>query len=386
MGPLDHPAAALFEPQPAGRCFINAAYMSPKPRASLEAMRRTVERLASPDFSAEEFFEPGERVRELLARVVGGEASRYSLTGSASFGMATLAWNLRLRAEELVGSRRRIVGIDGQFPSNVHSWRRLEPWGFQLELVPGGAGVGERLLDAIDARTALVAVAPLSWTDGRRIELQRILGAAAERGALTLLDVTQSAGVDPPLAPDLPIDLVIGAGYKWVLGDYGTGYMRLTPELQEKLEPLEASWKNFEGAQDFNRLTDYPEAWAGPAARFDHGESSAFVRLGGWEAALRVLLELDEGEVGRHASAFARELRGALDLERFEMSDTEDEGQAAHLFRVAPRNPARFQEGSRALQAAGVSVSCRDGGWRLSPHVYNDARDVERFASALAEL
>jgi selenocysteine lyase/cysteine desulfurase len=378
-----HPAAGAFPSPGVGRTFINAAYMSPEPIAALEAMRQVLGRMASPDFGPEAFFEPGERVRALLASIVGGLPGAFSLTGAASYGMATLAWNLRVNADELVGPRRRIVGVNGQFPSNVYTWRRLETCGFELVLVPGGEGVTKRLIEAIDEHTALVAFAPLSWTDGLRVDFVTVCRAAREHGALSLLDVTQSAGADSALDDDLPVDVVVGAGYKWLLGPYGTGFMRLTTELQARLEPLEANWKNFEGSSDFNRLTEYADSYAGPAAKFDHGESSAFLRLAGWEVGLEALLEFGEGEVARHAARFAAGVREALDPGRFEISVADPRIQAQHLFRVAPLDSGTFEPLSVALSEAGISISKRNGGWRISPHLYNGLADIDAIAAVL---
>ncbi len=383
MEDLNHPGADLFGIHGQGRTFINAAYMSPKPVVALDAMESTLRRMASPDFGADEFFNPLERIRELLARVVGGQPGSFSLTGSASFGMAILAWNLRTDADALVGGRRRILGVDGQFPSNVQTWKRLLEHGFELILVPGGAGATERLIQQIDGRTALVAVAPLSWTDGVRLDVDLICQIAARAGALSLLDVTQSAGVDKVIDADHPVDLVVGAGYKWLLGPYGTGFIRMKSELQERLEPLEANWKNFEGSSDFNRLNEYSDGWASLAAKFDHGESSAFVRLAGWQAGLETILNLGLESISDHATDFARTVAEGLDQSRFEMSLLESGRQANHLFRVAPRDSSSFEELSASLEAASISVSLRNGGWRLSPHVYNGGRDVERFLEVL---
>jgi selenocysteine lyase/cysteine desulfurase len=301
-----------------------------------------------------------------------------------SFATATVAWNLRVRANEIVGGRRRILGVAGQFPSNVQTWKLLEEHGFRFDLLPGGEGATARLLEALDGDTALVAIEPLSWTDGLRLDLAALLPRIREAGALSLLDVTQCIGADDPIPEDLPADIVTGAGYKWLLGPYGTGYMRLSPALQERLEPLEWNWKNFAGSRDFNRLTEYRHDFAGPEAKFDHGESSAFLRLAAWEAGLAFLRELGPLTVRRHALAFARAVRSGLDRERFEVSDVESPGQAAHLFRVAPRDPERFDTLSDDLTDAGVLVSRRAGGWRLSPHVYNDERDLERLLSILS--
>lgn len=382
--PLNLAGAELFVPFPEGKAFLNAAYMTPEPRRSLDAMQRGVARLAAPDFGVEDFFDPPERVRQLLARVIGGDGGQFSLTGAVSFGIATLTWNLRLQPDALVGQRRRILGVDGQFPSNVQGWRRLEEVGFEIELIAGGPEASEGLLSKIDENTAVVAIEPISWVDGARLDLERIAAASKAAGARLVLDVTQCAGVDAPFSDDFHCDAIIGAGYKWLLGPYGTGFMRLSGELQELLEPLEASWKNFEGARDFNRLNEYCREPFSPAAQFDHGQSSAMLRLAGWEQGLEVLLELTPAAVREHTTRFAETLATQLDEQRYEVSPVASDHQAAHLFRIAPREASDFDAGTAQLAAAGVLVSQRDGGWRVSPHIYNGAADLERLVAALS--
>jgi len=382
---LAHPARDAFEPLPAGRVFLNSAYMSAKPRAGLRALHETVDRMACPDFAVPEFFEPAERIRSLLARVVGGSPERFSLAGSVSYGTSTVAWNLRAAPDALVGTRRRILGVDGQFPSNVAPWNAIADAGFALELVRGGEGATDRLLDRLDDGVALVATEPLSWTDGLRLDLGRLLPAARACGAWSLLDVTQSAGAERPCesASSVEADIVVGAGYKWLLGPYGTAFLRLSSELQERLRPLEWNWKNYAGSDDFNRLTEYRNAFAGPAAKFDHGESSAFLRLAGWEPGLRLLDEHEPGDVERHGRAFAAEVRRRLDPAAFRTSDPDRADQAGHLFRVEPVRAERFDALSARLAEAGIEVSRRAGGWRLSPHWFNGANHARAFAEVL---
>ena len=381
---LRHPAATLFPTRTRDGAFLNAAYMTPLPTKALDAMRDVVDRMARPDFAVDDFFSPIERIRESLARVVGGCARSFSVTGSMSAGASMLAWNLGARADELVGTRRRILGVDGQFPSNVYPWQALEQTGFAMELVASGDGATERLIKRVDSDVALVAIEPLSWTDGRRLDLARVVQAANDAGALTLVDVTQSVGAEPPIPDDVAIDVVVGAGYKWLMGPYGTGFLRLTDALQERLAPLEWNWKNFQGSRDFNRLTEYQREFSSGAARFDFGESSAFLRMAGWLEGLRFLEEVTPAAVGAHGREFARAMRDRLDGDRFTISDVDDEpGQAGHLFRVTPRDERMFEPLAGQLGERGVGISKRDGGWRISPHVYNDETDVDLFIETL---
>ena len=380
---LQHPDSPRFHKRTRSTGFVNAAYMTPMPIAALEALHNATLRYERPDFSGEDFFAPPERVRELLAKLVGGQASQFSLTGAASFGLSTLAWNLRVQPDALVGSKRTILGVNGQFPSNVQVWRRLERAGFSFRLVEGGPAATERLLKEIDDDTALVAVAPLAWTDGLRLDIDRIATRCADAQALLALDVTQSTGADGPLPDDLTCDVVVGAGYKWLLGPYGTGFLRLSSALQNVLEPLEANWKNFRGADDFNRLGEYSPEFMSPAAAFDHGQGSAFLRMAGFEVALQQLLAIGPDRVTTHARAFGMALAEGLNEARFTISDVSSPTQAAHLFRISPRDASTFDPLSARLADAGVSVSQRDGGWRISPHVYNDRADVDSILRIL---
>ena len=152
----------------------------------------------------------------------------------------------------------------------------------QAPFITGGAEilVGELRanLERRGFKADVVAV-PFKWYPVSELVRQAL--------AWRLLDVTQSAGADPPVSAGLPVDVLVAAGYKWLLGPYGTGFLRLSERMQQSLEPLEWSWRNFEGTRDFNRLAEYRSAFASPASKFDHGESSAFLRLAAWEEGLR---------------------------------------------------------------------------------------------------
>ena len=122
---------------------------------------------------------------------------------SVSYGMAIVARNLPFHPGQ------HIVVAGEQFPSNVHPWRRLAGQrGGEVRTVVApeardgrAAAWNEALHDAIDERTAMLAIGHVHWADGTRFDLPRLAARAREVGAWVVIDGTQSVG-----ALDFPFD------------------------------------------------------------------------------------------------------------------------------------------------------------------------------------
>lgn len=109
----------LFE-IPDDVAYLNCAYMSPLLRRAREAGELGVGRKARPwRTSTADFFGEPERLRSLVARLVGGDADGVALIPSVSYGVAVAAANLPLE------QGREVVLMGEEFPSDVNAWREL---------------------------------------------------------------------------------------------------------------------------------------------------------------------------------------------------------------------------------------------------------------------
>jgi kynureninase len=157
----------------------------------------------------------------------------------------TLATAAILSAIDFEAPRRKVVSTSMEFPSLIYLLRAQQARGAELELVPSEDGVTidlGRLIEAIDERTAMVCCSHVLFRSAFIQDAARIARRAREVGALTILDVYQSAGTVPIDVRTLGVDVVVGGCLKWLCGGPGAAFLWVRPELRARLRPRLVGW------------------------------------------------------------------------------------------------------------------------------------------------
>jgi selenocysteine lyase/cysteine desulfurase len=369
---------------PPGEHYLNCAYMSPLSKRVQGAGAVGIQSEATPwTLTASDFFTGCDEARRLFARVVQAtEPERIAVIPAASYGMATVARNTRLEAGQ------NVVTAHQQFPSNLHVWRRLcADSGAVLRVVeaPGADGDraelwNERLVGSIDGDTALVAIGTVHWTDGTPFDLERIGERAREVGAALVVDGTQSVGAEPLDVGRIRPDALVCSAYKWLTGPYSIGLAYFGTRYDGGV-PLEETWAGRRGSEDFASLVAPGEEYRPGAVRYDMGESAAFVLVPMLVAALEQLLEWGVERIAEYVRDLAR---AALSDSRLAHMGIESDSSASHIFGLRLPGSVDPRQVQGRLAEAHVHVSLRGPVIRVSPHVYNDAGDMEALLGALA--
>jgi len=369
---------------PADVHYFNCAYMGPLPRASEDAgvaalrLKRAPTRITPPGA----FWETSDTLRGLFARLVNVEdPQRIAIQPGVSYGVASAAKNLP------VESGQSVVTTHEQFPGNVYAWRRLTAEaGAELRSVRPpdrdgrGAGWNERILDSIDASTAIVAMPHVHWTDGTLFDLDAIGRRCREVDAALVVDATQSVGALPFDVQAIQPDVLICAAYKWLLGPYSVSLSYYGPRFDEGL-PLEETWIARERSEDFQNLVDYQDGYQAGAIRYDMAERSNFFLLPIAVASLRLLLEWEPARI----QEYCRELTAELLTEAGELGFSVEDARwrGSHLFGLRMPAGVDLEDLREFLTARNVSASLRGTALRLAPNVYNDANDVGALLDVL---
>ena len=377
---------------PDGHCYLNSAFMGPLPRLVEQAGVAALTARASPiGLTPKDFFEPAERTRGLCVRLVNADPERVAFVPTAAYAMAIVAKNLRPR------SGQNVVMLGDMFPSNVYAWRNWRadnvemrtvlapaaPWSSQSIGASRAALWNDSIVRAIDADTALVAVEPAHWTDGTLFDLEGIGGRCREVGAAFVVDATQTVGAMPFDVQRVQPDALVVHCYKSMLSNYGLGFAVFSDRFLDA-SPLEESWLMRAGSENFARLVDYEDRYAPGMRRFDTSLRANPILIAMLEAACRLLIEWQPGRVREYLLKIERQSVDRMRSLGFEVADEAE--RCANLFGVKLPAGMDAEVCRQHLARLQIHVAVRGSAVRVSPHVYNDERDLKQLTDALAQL
>ena len=360
--------------------YLNTAYMSPLMNSVVDAINHGAKLKASPwDLTINDFFENSELVRELFANLVNVSCRNIALVPSASYGLETAAKNLK------VGSGRSVVMLENQFPSHVYPWQRLvkETGGKLIKVKEKqDRNLTELVLELINEQCAIVAVPNVLWTNGLMLDLISISQRCKEVGAALVLDLTQSVGAVNTDLGQIDPDFAVVAAYKWMMSPYSTGYLYVSEKHWDG-EPLEGNWISRRDGKNFSNLVNYTDHYEDGAVRFDMGERANFALLPGSIEALRQLHKWDVKKIEKTLRQNNSILSDQLRSLGFVIPSDAERGPhfiGAKLPENSPKDLLKI------LASNKIYVSERGGVLRITPNVWNNPEDYQKFLTTVAAV
>jgi selenocysteine lyase/cysteine desulfurase len=339
-------AHALWSPS---GTYLNTASYGLPPRPAWDALQAALDDWRGGRTSWEHWQAETDVARATFARLVGVAPEHVAVAANVSSLVGLVAAS--------IADGSRVLTPDVEFTS-----------AFVPVLAQAQRGVSVRytatseLIDAIDADTDLVVCSAVQMATGEVMDLEALAVAASTHGALTIVDATQAVGWLPLDAGRF--DLVVAAGYKWLLTLRGTAYMAVRPSLLERITPISAGW--YAGEVPFEAYFGPPLRLASSARRLDTSPAWHSWIVGA--QALGVLEQVGIESIHAHDVRLANRFREGLGLEP---------SDSAIVY-------CDVEDAAEKLERAGIRAAVRGGRLRTSWHVYNTDGDVERTLDVLS--
>ena len=241
------------------------------------------------------------------------------------------------------------------------------------------------LIAAMTPKTRLVSVSMVRFDDGSLLDAPRVAAACRKQGALLLLDVSQCCGAVPMDVNQLGADFLVCAGYKWLLGPFGTGFFWVKSEHLNMIRPGPFYWMAVAGSDNFAALNFEDPKPAPSAKRWDAPEWASYFNfnLAAMDTSVDFVVRMGPELVAAHNRKLIEFMFERLPKDRCVPASPLDAAQRGPFGCFAARNREKTAELYQHLRKENVVVSLREGNIRVSPHLYNTERDIDRLISVI---
>jgi cysteine desulfurase / selenocysteine lyase len=363
--------------------YLNLAGQSPMPKVSIRAVQAALEAKKNPHQKPDStFYEVPNRIRTSLAKLIGARPEEIALTSGASAGVAAVAYALTWNPGD------EVITAKGEFPLQYTAWKPMEEReGIKLNIVsPRGRFItADDLIATLTPRTRLVSVSMVRYDDGSLLDVQRVAEACHKQGALLLLDASQCCGAISMDVNQLGADFIVSAGYKWLLGPFGTGFFWMKSQHLAMVRPGPFYWMALMGSDNFSALNfDDPKPSAN-AKRWDSPEWASYFNfnLAAMDTSVDFVLRMGPELVQAHNRKLIELMFERLPKDRFVPASPLEPARRGSYGCFAARNKEKTAEVYQRLRKENVIVSLREGNIRVSPHLYNSERDIDRLISVV---
>src|SRR5215475_9346712 len=314
-----------------------------------------------------------------IARIIGADPGTVVMHQNVS-----VCQSIIISCFDLSRKRNKIVYEAMNFPSVMYVYEaHARAAGARIVEVPSEDGITidtQKMIEMIDDETLLVPISHVLFKSAYVQDVKAIVEKAHRVGALVVLDAYQSAGTVPFSVKEFGVDFATGGSVKWLCGGPGAGYLYVSPNLRDKLEPKVTGWMAHRIPFAFEPgEIDY----AHDIHRFLHG-SPAIPALYAAESGIDLINEIG---VERIRDKSIKQIGRLVEL-------ADQEGWRVN----SPRDPAKrggsviidiphASEVVRELTARDVLVDFRPGaGVRIGPHFFNTDDEIVAVVAEIKEI
>ena len=240
---------------PEGIIYLDGNSLGALPKAAVARQRAMVEEEWGSElirsWNTRGWIDAPQRIGAKIAALIGARPDEVIVADSTSVNL----FKLIVAAAALAPGRPQLLSEAGNFHTDLHiAAGAAELAGLRLDVV------GRESLDsAIGPETNLLLLTHVHFTAGFRVDMSEVTARAKAAGALTLWDLSHSAGAVPLDLNGAGAELAVGCGYKYLNGGPGApAFLYVARALQDRLMPPLRGWMGH--AEPFAFTDDYRPA------------------------------------------------------------------------------------------------------------------------------
>ena len=368
-----------FELTP-GQIWLNAASEGPIPTVSAKALLGAIQWKLSPErLTISKFIEVPVLLKRVIGRLINVDPEDVILGNSATYGMHLLSHGLDLYDGD------EVILMRNDFPTDILPWLHLKENGvrvIQLQTAGPILNVAE-IEKAITVHTKVVCLPMVHSFSGWSLDIDAIGALCKKHDIVFVVNMSQVIGVYPVDMSVMPVDAIICAGYKWLLGPYGTGFCWIKPELRRQFKYDQSYWISLMDEQSLQSEGEISLPFKDNARKYDVFGTANFFNFVPWKVSIEYLLGLGIDVVSAHNHCLIEQFSCSLDKSSFDILSPSFKEDNSPIIVISHKDKIRNKAISDMLWENGVHTAYWKNNIRISPHIYNTQADIERLISLL---
>jgi len=302
-----------------------------------------------------------EETRGNVARTMGAYEHETALIPNFSYGI-NMVW-------EGVSKGQKVLLLKDDYPSV--RWP-VETGDFDVCYAAIDTNLEDNIQQAVEQhRPDIFIFSIVQWLSGVKIDLEFIKQLKAYHpNMLIIADATQYVGTEPFDFRTSGIDILGASAYKWLMAGFGSGFLLVKEETQDKVFP---SVIGFNSAKGF----DSPASETQFNKRFEPGHQDT-LNFGSLNQAMLKIEELGLDFISEKINGVAAEAKQQFIARGILNEMTAQRSHHSSIFNITGD-----QELYKKLSNEHIICSPRGGGIRVSFHYYNTQDDLKKLLAFL---
>ncbi len=366
-----------------GHIWLNAASEGPLPKISARALNEAIIWKSKPYLlDNAKFSGTVVALKESIGRLINVEPRDVILGNSASYGIHILANGFKWQKGD------EICLMQNDFPTDILPWLALEKMGVKvIQIKPENKILSPaELLAHVSPKTKLVCLSQVHTFTGYILEIKEFAKICKKHNIIFVLNLSQSAGSMPVDVKDLGADAVVCAGYKWLLGPYGTGFCWIDPALRDQLDLNVSYWISALSSQELQTEDALKFKESKGARKYDVFGTANFFNFVPFKASIDYLMERGLENIFAYDQNLIDTFIADLDLKRYQLISPQRGKERSCLVVISHKDKLKNQEIFKKLTTNQIHTAFWKGHIRLSAHIYNSKEEILKVCKFLNNI
>ncbi len=351
--------------------FFNYAATAPMLKPCADRMIEIIQEGLEPlSMHFEKWMSILESARKTVAEAIHASPEEIAFTTSTSSALSlaarSIAWN----------PGDRVLYPADDFPSNRYIWECL---GVQAEAIPS-QDILQTLSNQDLTGVKLVAISAVSYLDGFKHDIPKLVRFCHSKGILVVVDAIQAVGVIPVNMKEWDCDFLACGGQKWLLGPVGSGFLYINKKILSQLIVPLVGWASSRdaGNVDLKKLE-----FVDGARRFEPGLPD-IAAIAGLAKNLEVFAAIGWTKIFEQIENHSAFLRSELSAMGYCIANSDEKAQSG-IVTVNLSSQKEAEELHQKCFKEKVILTQRKNQVRISCHATVSKEDIQKLLKILKQ-